>query len=545
MVVLIGLAYYLCAQLSYAWAIRPAGVVIVWFPSGFMLAALALLNTRQWPFALAGALAGNVAADVLHGTSVPLSLAGGLANTVESLVAAWVLVRLVGTPVALSKLRDVSVLVFGSAGLSNAVTALAGALVLVSGAQMTFGTAWFVWWTGDGMGMLTLAPAILTPANLVTQRARMPRRTVVEAAIVFVTLATLAQLVLSHNPDPTSALSPDPYMLIPVLFWAAIRFGLPGATLATLVLCVVTVSNAAQGVGPFAQTAQSSTNEILRIYAYLAVASLSSLVPAAILSERAAGETMRTRLAAILDAAPDFVTIGQLDGPPSYINRAARRALGIGETEQVKSLLAFRRADFLDYLKSVVLPTASRDGSWRGETEYISRSGQVIPVSQVSIVHRDVHGDVAFVSTISRDISERLQMEEALRVAEERMRFALEVAEVGIWEAHFETGMVYWSATCERMHGLAPGTFGGTYEAFLDCIEADDRRQVAEQIERATREHTDAELEYHTAWPDGTVRLIAGTGRTVYNQGGAPVRAAGVALDITERRSLENQLRQA
>jgi len=544
-VVLSALAYYLCAQLSYAWTIQPAGVVIVWFPSGLMLAVLALLNKRQWPLALAGAFVGNVTADVLHGTSVPMSLAGGLANGVESLVAAWVLVRSVGAPAKLANLREVAVLVVGAAGLSNAVTALAGALVVVYGTDMTFWTAWFVWWTGDGIGMLTVAPAILTTVSVATRQTQMTKHTVVEAAILFATLVTLAQLFLSHTPNQTAALSPDPYMLIPLLFWAAIRFGLPGATLATLVLCFVTVWNAAHGIGPFAQAEQSPTNEVLRIYAYLALASLSSLVPASILSERTAGERMRARLAAILDAAPDFVTIGQMDGPPLYINRAARRALGLGETEPVESLLAFRRPGFNDFLRSVVFPTAIRDGSWRGEAEYIARSGQVIPVSQVSIVHLDASGKVAFLSTISRDIADRLRMEEALRVAEERVRFALEVAEVGIWEANLKTGVLYWSGTCERMHGLARGTFRGTFEAFLDCIAADDRRQVAEQIERATREHTDSEVEYQTVWPDGTVRLIAMTGHTVYDETGAPIRAAGAALDVTEQRSLENQLRQA
>ena len=64
-----------------------------------------------------------------------------------------------------------------------------------------------------------------------------------------------------------------------------------------------------------------------------------------------------------------------------------------------------------------------------------------------------------------RDVSERNGAIEALRTAEERMRFALQNAEVGIWDMDYATGVVRWSETLESQYGLPPGTFGGTFEA--------------------------------------------------------------------------------
>jgi PAS domain S-box-containing protein len=116
---------------------------------------------------------------------------------------------------------------------------------------------------------------------------------------------------------------------------------------------------------------------------------------------------------------------------------------------------------------------------------------------------------------------------------------------VGLWEADLTTGQAFWSDTCEALHGLAPGSFGRTFQAFLDCMEPDDRSAVADAIDRAGREHTEAEVEYHTRWPDGTVRLIQSTSHFFYDEHGAPVRGAGVARDITDRRALEEELRQA
>jgi PAS domain S-box-containing protein len=256
-------------------------------------------------------------------------------------------------------------------------------------------------------------------------------------------------------------------------------------------------------------------------------------------------EESRSNLVEIFEATPDFVTMSPPDGSPQYVNAAARRALGIAEGDRIDSLLGYRKPEFQQQLLQTILPTARRDGTWRGETEYVSRSGQVIPVSQVSVAHKDVNGNVRMLSTISRDITDRLAEQVKLRDAEERLRFALEASGVGVWEVNMQTGVAYWSETCEAMHGLTRGTFAGSTGAFLSCIHEDDRKDVLNAVERAVRSQRDATLEYRTVWPDGRVRAISSTGRFVRDASGVPLRGAGIAMDITERRSLEAQLHQA
>jgi PAS domain S-box-containing protein len=147
--------------------------------------------------------------------------------------------------------------------------------------------------------------------------------------------------------------------------------------------------------------------------------SLASIARALALGiRRTALEVSRRRLADILEAAADFVTIGQTTGPPLYMNAAARRALEIGETEQVAELFTHRPAGFDTTFRDTILPALERDGVWSGETEYLSRSGRIIPVSQVSVAHRDDSGRLSFLSTISRDITDRRALEEELRQAQ-------------------------------------------------------------------------------------------------------------------------------
>ena len=179
------------------------------------------------------------------------------------------------------------------------------------------------------------------------------------------------------------------------------------------------------------------------------------------------------------------------------------------------------------------------------ETVRQHKNGSLVPVSLTMSPIKDAAGEIRAVSVIARDITERLLAERALRDAEERMRFALDAARVGVWEANFTTGATYCSETCERMHGLEPGTFAKTFDAFTKTIHPDDRQGALDAIEQATAAHTNTELEYRTVWPDGTVHRIGAVGHFFYDPSGVAVRGAGIAIDITERHLLEEQLRQS
>jgi len=122
---------------------------------------------------------------------------------------------------------------------------------------------------------------------------------------------------------------------------------------------------------------------------------------------------------------------------------------------------------------------------------------------------------------------------------------ALDAARAGTWVVDFATGHVRWSITLEALHGMAPGTFGQTLKDFLATIHPDDRHQVREALERAMRDRTQPHIQYRTLWADGTIHRISTTGRIFYDESGAPMRAAGLALDVTERTELEERHRQS
>ena len=258
---------------------------------------------------------------------------------------------------------------------------------------------------------------------------------------------------------------------------------------------------------------------------------------------RAEGE--RNLLAAIVENCEDAI-IGSVDGVVVSWNGAAEQLYGYAREEAIgQHLSLFLPAGRAGEQRDLLSRLQQGERFTHYETERRRKDGSTVPVLLTLLPVRDAAGTVTGVSAVCRDISERQRADCALQESEERMRFALEASGVGIWEANVLTKVVYWSETNEAMHGLAPGTFGRTLQAFADCIHPDDRERVLRTIEDAKRDRKATEYQYRTVCPESTERWITSTAQFFYDDAGVAIRGTGVTADITKRRLLEDQLRQA
>src|SRR5271157_1489072 len=133
------------------------------------------------------------------------------------------------------------------------------------------------------------------------------------------------------------------------------------------------------------------------------------------IAERERVERQVRLLAAVLEASPDLVGIADPSGRVIHLNRAFSEALGRSPETEPLMIRDCHPPEALRIFEEEGLPTAARLGVWRGETEFVTWDGRSIPTSQLILGHSDAQGSLQFYSTIMRDISERKQMEEALR----------------------------------------------------------------------------------------------------------------------------------
>lgn len=132
---------------------------------------------------------------------------------------------------------------------------------------------------------------------------------------------------------------------------------------------------------------------------------------------------------------------------------------------------------------------------------------------------------------------------ERLARSEHRLRLALTAGRMGTWDWDIATSRTTWSATLERIHGLEPGTFSGTFEAFQSDILPEDRPRVLEAIEKTLETGSDYAIEYRIVRPDGETRWLEARGAVLMDEEGRPIGMSGVCSDVTERKAAESNLR--
>jgi PAS domain S-box-containing protein len=318
--VLAGL-YYGAAKVGLRLAYLDGAVTALWPPVGVGIAVLVLFGTRLWP--------GIVIGDLLAGDySSPLGTVMGqtAGNTLEVVVAAVLLRRLTGRRPAMDRVGDVLALVVAGA-VGTAISASFGTTSLRLGDVIgagEFGEVWRTWWLSDFSGALVVTPLLLSWAA--PGFGRIGRREALEAVALLVVLLVLAEVPSQRD---------VPYVVFPVLIWAALRFGPRGASTALVLVAGLTVWNTAHNAGPFVR--ESITDSLLSSQLFLAAAALTSLVLAAVTAERTravdALGANEQRLRSVVHSMAEGLVVRDATGVITDCNVAAEHILGRGRDE--------------------------------------------------------------------------------------------------------------------------------------------------------------------------------------------------------------------
>jgi PAS domain S-box-containing protein len=148
------------------------------------------------------------------------------------------------------------------------------------------------------------------------------------------------------------------------------------------------------------------------------------------------------------------------------------------------------------------------------------------------------------VAGIVQDITDRKQVEEALRASEARLKFAQDAAGAGLWHWDLVTGQWYWSDQLYHLFGWDPQTSPPvTIDAWRAALHPDDRGRAERDLMRALADGVPVANEDRIVLPSGEVRWVNALGRTTYGAEGKPLSVSGICIDITERKRAEESLR--
>ncbi|SPT51462.1 MASE1 domain-containing protein [Actinomadura madurae] len=266
--------YYVAAKIGLEQQLVRGQVTPFWPPTGIALVSLMLWGPRMWPGIALGAFLVNV----MLGPGIVPVLAITVGNTLAP-VCAYLLLRRAGFRLTLDRLQDALALVFLGALGGMLISATIGAGVLLASDAVSahdFWPTWSVWWTGDAMGVLIIAPLLLAARTV-----RWPRGVPVLRWAEAVALLGGTAAVTALATDTSLQLL---FLVVPFLIWAAFRFQLVGAAPCALIASVIAVYAGAVESGPF--SGRDLLAMMIILQAFNGTVALTALLLSAVVTER-------------------------------------------------------------------------------------------------------------------------------------------------------------------------------------------------------------------------------------------------------------------
>lgn len=240
------------------------------------------------------------------------------------------------------------------------------------------------------------------------------------------------------------------------------------------------------------------------------------------------------------DNAPIGMVITALSGRFLRVNQALCRMLGFSAEE-----LTQRTFLEITHPEDRELHRASTERLERGEIRsyqiakrYLRKDGSVVHILLSVSIARDAEGTPRYFIGQIEDVTERRQIEEALRRSEDHLNRAQRVAHIGSWDWDLQTDEVHRSAELYEILGASPDPGYRLALSYMGTVHPSDRERVSSTIRGAVRTGSSFYVEYRLLRADGSQRFIVSQGEPVLHQGRA-VRMVGTILDVTQRKHLE------
>ena len=155
----------------------------------------------------------------------------------------------------------------------------------------------------------------------------------------------------------------------------------------------------------------------------------------------------------------------------------------------------------------------------------------------------ELNGTTCLVLTV-RNITEQRAQEQALNESKQRLRLALESADLGTWDWHIPSSRLIASARASQLQGLDAATFEGAFLDFFRKVPMEDRHNLRQSYQRLVQERrSHYQVTYRVHLENGGLRYLESTAKLQLDEAGQPLRMVGTLVDISERLMREQRVR--
>ncbi|SNB47870.1 PAS domain S-box protein [Geobacter sp. DSM 9736] len=264
------------------------------------------------------------------------------------------------------------------------------------------------------------------------------------------------------------------------------------------------------------------------------------------ITERKRSEQELRKMYRAVHESPVNIVITDPLGTIEYVNPKFTETTGFSPADTVGTNLA-------EYKPGLKVPKTYQQmreavtggNEWRGELISCRKNGELFHESISIAPIEDTSGTVTNFVAIIEDVTDRKRYEEQLRSSERQLAEAQKIAHLGSWKRYIDTGKSFWSDELYRIFGLEPGAVAASLEQFLKMLHPEDMDEIRRRAEFAITE-PDALNSYYfrIVRPDGSIRVLLGQEEVLTDCGNKPIMVIGTALDVTERKVMEEEIEQ-
>ncbi len=370
-------------------------------------------------------------------------------------------------------------------------------------------------------------------------------------AILVVILAFWLYLALTALFGPGL---PTYILFYPAIIIVALLAGLGPGLLATIVSVMIAVIWILPPLGQFTfKTPIEEIGVVLFTSIGIMISSVSELYrrnrnkAAAYDKEKALRETQREKefLADILEHASQPFAVGYPDGRLGLHNHAFEQLTGY-TTEELHSIDWSTNLTPIEWreMENQKLNELNRTGQpVIYEKEYIRKDGSRVPIELLVNIVLDLNENPEYYYSFITDITERKQIETALKMSERSLAEAQHIAHIGSWEWNVKTGNINWSNELYSIYRVDPNTFTPTLSSFADYMCPNDEKYVNQHVDQLLSEGKSQNFDFRIVLDDGSIRVLNTLAEVAeFDKNGKPGIIVGINQDITERKEIELKL---